>query len=264
MIKLKLNFKEFNIENYSILFQKYFPPTSKSPQPVQATSIVTSVIDPMFQDRFVDQKEVDCRSSIAPFVLLPSNETPMTFSNSVQLAYDGKLPISKFETACGYAEDIYNNLEDTTFTIEECMALYLYTCEWKSDNPYSLLNTSLTNPDRTSLQKWSHYLHYFLGGLRKIPKWKGNQDLYRGVSLDLVSMYPKKYKVGGKITWYSCTSTTTILNSIISFLPPAKPRTIFTINGVFFQGDHCSQYLHFLKKLRCYYPLQHVLRLFLL
>jgi len=187
----------------------------------------------MFQDRFVDQKEVDCRSSIAPFVLLPSNETPMTFSNSVQLAYDGKLPISKFETACGYAEDIYNNLEDTTFTIEECMALYLYTCEWKSDNPYSLLNTSLTNPDRTSLQKWSHYLHYFLGGLRKIPKWKGNQDLYRGVSLDLVSMYPKKYKVGGKITWYSCTSTTTILNSIISFLPPAKPRTIFTINGVF-------------------------------
>jgi len=89
------------------------------------------------------------------------------------------------------------------------------------------------NTDRVQAKRWRHYLHYFLGGLRKIPIWKAPQDLYRGVNLDLVSTYPKKYKIGNKINWYSCTSATTHLQTVTNFLSKDITGTIFVINGVF-------------------------------
>jgi len=69
--------------------------------------------------------------------------------------------------------------------------------------------------------------------LRKIPFWRGNQDLYRGISIDVVEKYPQKYVEGNLITWYGFSSTTTNFKKIQNFLGKDNPCTVFTINSCF-------------------------------
>jgi len=100
----------------------------------------------------------------------------------------------------------------------------------------------MISPNReVETPKWKYYLYFLFNALKKIPKAVLQQDVYRGVDCNLVKDYPTKYVVGKKIIWYSFTSTTTNLQKIMRFLPPTKPRTIFTINGVF-SGRYLQQF----------------------
>jgi len=180
----------------------------------------------------------EARQPLAPYVLLSSADKPLDFASSLLFAYDGLLSLSDIESFLSYGEDIYEELQEkgTSLTLSECLAVYFYTLEWpqKTHNTYSLLNKALVDSNREGATKWKYYLNYLFNALQKIPKWNVQQDLYRGVNLDMVKNYPQKYQVGKKITWYSFTSTTTRLSKIMAFLPsPTKSRTIFTINGAF-------------------------------
>jgi len=68
-----------------------------------------------------------------------------------------------------------------------------------------------------------------MNGLRKIPIWRNQQDVYRGVPINLVSSNPEKYKVDNIITWYGFSSTSTNLGKVQQFLGD-RECTIFSIN----------------------------------
>eukprot|EP01124_Arcella_intermedia_P026877 TRINITY_DN5150_c1_g1_i5.p1 TRINITY_DN5150_c1_g1~~TRINITY_DN5150_c1_g1_i5.p1 ORF type:complete len:212 (-),score=63.55 TRINITY_DN5150_c1_g1_i5:55-660(-) len=148
-----------------------------------------------------------------------------------------------FQGSLPYINEKYQKIPEekkNNLTFDEFCAVYFYTAQWDDKNLYSLLNASLTSKDYSStLPQWKYYLHYLLSAIQKIPKWQGSQDLYRGVSQDLVQQYPSRYKEGETITWYAFTSTTTNLKTVKSFLPEDKPSTIFTINGSF--SGRCIQ-----------------------
>jgi len=180
-------------------------------------------------------------SSLGPLVLFRKTETPLIFEEAVIFAYNHELDDElSFEANIPYGEKIYNKISSSSekvygLTKEEVLAIYFYTLEWipNSLNLYSRLNRDLSTKGReTNAPKWKHYLYYLFNGLRKIPKWIANQDLYRGVNQNLVKYYPEKYAKGAEITWYGFTSTSTNLEKIMSFIKSAD-GTIFSINGCF-------------------------------
>jgi len=108
-----------------------------------------------------------------------------------------------------------------------------YTLEWDSPslNLYTRLNSDLSSSKRNqSAPIWKFYLYYLFNSLRKIPIWKENHDVYRGVSKNLVLIYPEIYSIGKTITWYGFTSTTTSIGNVQDFLGNEE-STIFCING---------------------------------
>src|SRR4051812_3119120 len=98
--------------------------------------------------------------------------------------------------------------------------LFLYRrIKSKDFSLYYRLNSDLSAIDRDSkVPKWRCYLYYLYQGLLKIPNWKGNQDVYRGVNKNLVELNPQKYVIGGEITWYSFISTSTNFTKTKEFL----------------------------------------------
>jgi len=210
------------------------PPPQKSTPTVNANVVFTDVAKET-NFRLLGDTNSEARQPLAPYILLSSTDKPLDFESALLASYDGLLKQSDIESFLSYGEVIYEELQNKgTLTLAECLAVYFYTLEWpqKSHNTYSLLNKSLVDSNREGATKWRYYLYYLFNALQKIPKWIGQQDLYRGVNQDLVKNFPEIYQVGKKLTWYSCTSTTTHLTKIMSFLPSA-PRTIFTINGAF-------------------------------
>jgi len=207
--------------------QKPSPALQPSPTP-----------QPALNPRCFDNLESNARVPLAPFILLNSSESPVPFEDAILCAYEGVSISDYLDSFMAHGEgEIFEYLvkKGTTITLPECLAVYFYTLEWpqKDLNTYTRLNKCLVSENREGARPWSFFLHYLFGALIKIPKWNCQQDLYRGVSCNLVQDYPDKYILGTKITWYSCTSTTTNLPKIMAFLPQNKPRTIFTINGVF-------------------------------
>jgi hypothetical protein len=191
--------------------------------------------------RYIDDMDSDdSQQSLAPLILLRKSENPHLFEKSVELAYGDELDEISFESNIPYAEEIHKKLmssdKDYKLDREELLAIYFYTLEWNptSQNLYSRMNADLTCSNRgNQAPKWKYYLHYLFSSLRKIPLWKVDQDLYRGIRIDVTEKYPKRYVVGNLITWYGFTSTTTNLNVIQNFLGKDKPCTIFTINKCF-------------------------------
>jgi hypothetical protein len=206
-----------------------------TPQKSSTPTVNTNDVTKETNFRLFGDTNSEARQPLSPYVLLSSADKPLDFASALLFSYDGLLSLSDIESFLSYGEEIYEELQEKgTLTLAECLAVYFYTLEWpqKTHNTYSLLSKALVDPNREGATKWKYYLYYLFNALQKIPFWNGHQDLYRGVNLDLVKNYPQKYQVGKKITWYSCTSTTTRLSKIMSFLPSA-PRTIFTINGAF-------------------------------
>jgi len=183
-----------------------------------------------------EESERDFQSPLAPLILLSRKEAPLSFQESITTIYQEEIDIF-FESSVIYAEGIYESLsipeKDYQLDFNEFLAIYFYTLEWtpKSLNLYSKLNRTLCASDRSQeLLPWKHYLHYLINGLRKIPIWKAQQDVYRGVALNLVGLYGEKYKEGKTISWYSFSSTTTNLKKVQEFLGDQE-STIFCING---------------------------------
>jgi len=188
--------------------------------------------------RFLDRNDDDSiiNTPLAPLILLRKNETPLSFEQSIQTVYLEEHDDILYESYIDYAEVLYSDLSEETkngLTLDEFRAIYFYTLEWTPPvlNLYPRLNASLCSKDRgQTAPLWKSYLYYLFNGLRKIPIWKGSQDVYRGVAKNLVKLNPDKYSKGKKITWYGFTSTTTNLEKIQSFIKNAD-STIFCING---------------------------------
>eukprot|EP01124_Arcella_intermedia_P021513 TRINITY_DN3014_c1_g4_i1.p1 TRINITY_DN3014_c1_g4~~TRINITY_DN3014_c1_g4_i1.p1 ORF type:complete len:378 (+),score=93.72 TRINITY_DN3014_c1_g4_i1:73-1206(+) len=194
--------------------------------------------------RFISIETPDTpQQPLAPLILLQTD--PLPFSTSLESAMGTNMDPLFYQSSLPYAKDKFQRLPEEkkhNLTQEQFYAIYFYTAQWPHSDKhlYNLLNATLSSKDRSSSAgQWKHYLHYLLGAFRKIPKWQGNQDLYRGVQLDLVSLFPSKYKIGGIITWFSFSSTTTNLNVVKAFLPEGQQVTIFMINNAF--SGRCIQ-----------------------
>jgi hypothetical protein len=177
-------------------------------------------------------------SPLAPLILLQKNETPLTFEESITSTYKDKDKFDQifFQDSLKIGRKQFLSLTkpeiDYGLKEEEALSIYFYTLEWscRELSLYYRLNKDLTSNQRNSTAPiWKHYLYYLFNALRKVPIWKGNQDIYRGVGKNLVKHYPKKYIEKEEITWYAITSATTSSKCIQSFLTKEE-STIFCIN----------------------------------
>jgi len=140
------------------------------------------------------------RTPLAPLVLLTKTETPLSFKDSLYQVYEDKLEEIFFQSNIHYGEYNYKNSKQAKeyhLTLDEFLSIYFYTIEWTdpSLNLYDRLNSALCSAERTkSAPQWKFFLYYIFNALRKIPIWRGNSDVYRGVSKNLVREYPEKYK----------------------------------------------------------------------
>ena len=183
-----------------------------------------------------------------PFVDL-GGDSPLSLAEAIKMGFTQKdgvcaLDSDQYLLHEAYGVTAFGNLDQNLLIQEgsqlelmsrdEFLAVYFYTTEWKprSRSLYIHLNRDLTDKERSLSSKWKHYLHYFFSALRKIASRPIFQDLYRGVSRNLLAANPKKYSVGSKFVEYATTSTTSKLDVISNFLGE-KTCTIFTINGAF-------------------------------
>lgn len=178
-------------------------------------------------------------AQLLPLVLLKRNETPLSFFESVQFAYQERLgEITKnLEQNLSIASEIYFKLsspeKDYDLCLDEYLSIYFYSLELtpKELNIYTRLNQDLTSSNRDqTIPKWKYYLYYLISALSKIPLWTSQQDLYKGVRLNLVKSYPETYSVGKEIIWWGLTSTTPNLETLHQFLSEEPESTIFCIN----------------------------------
>eukprot|EP00035_Acanthoeca_spectabilis_P005857 m.118219 g.118219 ORF g.118219 m.118219 type:complete len:406 (-) comp13224_c0_seq5:138-1355(-) len=116
----------------------------------------------------------------------------------------------------------------TDMTVDEGVALRLYTCE----SPlYGQLNSVLRSSDRNELKaRFFPYLRLLLGGLAKIGAQE-KRMVNRGVKLDLVTVHPAAYAPGKTLIWWALTSTTAKISALCNpmFLGSNGDRTIFQI-----------------------------------
>jgi len=168
-------------------------------------------------------------------------EEPRSFKESLAIAYGSDFDDFFVNTNIQYGINLYSSLclseKNFDITLEELLAIYFFTLESNPmtfNNLYSSLNKDLMSKDcRASLPKWRFYLYLLFEGLKKIPIWSGN-DLYRGVSMDLISKYPETYVTGNVITWFGITSTTTNIEVIKQFIGDnTSGFTIFSIKSTF-------------------------------
>jgi hypothetical protein len=190
----------------------------------------------------------DTFQPLSPFLKFNESSVP-PLEEAVKHAYyheDGTcfFDVDQYRLQIQYGEMKWQGMDQSTLIAagkqlvemskEEFLALYLYTSE---ANPrdlslYRNLNRDLTSSNRSLATKWAYYLHYLISALRKIPAQKMNQDLYRGVSRNLVSLNPAKYCKGKMIVEYAVTSTTCLFKTVVGFVGSGS-STIFTINGAF-------------------------------
>ncbi|CAF1336350.1 unnamed protein product [Rotaria sordida] len=126
-------------------------------------------------------------------------------------------------------------------TIDESASIILYSMGWKPIDKclYAALNATLRSEDRDQLVPWFLYLKLFLTALSRLPS--SRRFLFRGVKLDLHTMYPK----GETIIWWGFSSCTTSINVLQSerFLGTTGTRTMFTIEC--FSGKDIKQHSYF-------------------
>lgn len=126
-------------------------------------------------------------------------------------------------------------------TVDEHLALRLYTLEWPKQNEsvYTVLNKALRDPKRAaSLPPWFQFLALILTGFSKLPK-TDMCTVYCGVRLNLRD----KYKPGKRIVWWGFSSCTTTIEALEDkFLGKTGPRTLFTVES---DGGKEISYLSF-------------------
>lgn len=194
--------------------------------------------------RFTDYNESNGNQPLSFAVQLRKGEQPLSLFDSVRVAYEDEFDEDQTNALIEAAADTYN-AESVGLSNEQLAAVYLFTAEWfpKPHSLYIKLNADLRATSRQEAQKWRFYLHHLFSALRRLPCWGSQQDLYRGVNVDLTKINPEKYKKGNKFTWYECTSTTVKMDVTMQFLQKGKPKTVFTINGAF-SGQYWCVSLH--------------------
>ena len=111
---------------------------------------------------------------------------------------------------------------------DESASIALYTMEWQpsSDSLYFILNSTLRDEDRTKLKPWFLYLKLLLTALSHLPPIDGC-IIYRGIKLNLSSMYPQD----SVFVWWgfsSCTESIKVLEEE-QFIGTTGTRTLFVI-----------------------------------
>lgn len=136
---------------------------------------------------------------------------------------DGKKKWSKLDPAIRYR-----------LTEEYVKALFLYTYDFgRSDwekNPYRVVNKALGERNAHALPRLFGYILHLLSALRKLPRWKKGEVLYRGVE---GPVSPSVKEVGSVMSWPAFTSTSTDENIVGSFIATAYEPVLFEIRGAF-------------------------------
>jgi len=237
MIKPKLNFKEFNIENYSALFHVYFPPTSlKSQQSGATTEKMSSEKN---EDNMSTKKMPSATNNIVRLLEAPPSSN-LRFNpiygiadikvTSLMEAITPLITNNLVKHIDKYTQDALNLFSEkplpTVLNLDETVAIHLYTQEWPEHtcSLYYVLNAQLRSKDRSMIKPFFPYIKILLTGLTKLDKTPG--ITYRGVGLNLSN----DYTIGDKIQWWSFTSTTTDGNACQNFLEKSPERTLFRLD----------------------------------
>lgn len=128
-------------------------------------------------------------------------------------------------------------------TIDESAAIRLYTIEWKKPHRslYSMLNLTLSKPDRELLRPYHKYLKLLLTALVKVP-CVAPITIWRGVTKNLSTQFPP----GTPVTWWgfsSCTTELTVLENNM-YLGNTGDRTLFSVEVI--NGRTISAHSHFI------------------
>eukprot|EP01124_Arcella_intermedia_P025389 TRINITY_DN4533_c0_g2_i1.p1 TRINITY_DN4533_c0_g2~~TRINITY_DN4533_c0_g2_i1.p1 ORF type:complete len:294 (+),score=79.20 TRINITY_DN4533_c0_g2_i1:2-883(+) len=172
--------------------------------------------------------------TLGPSEQLPSlNESlKQCFPDTFQIILDHKIQM----------ETKYHNLEDHHKRIlsqEDFAAIYYYCIE---DPPiYMDLNLALVDQNRVEkISKWKYYLHYLLNALKKLPPIQPGQVLWRGVTGDLPTAYPKIWAENKRKIIYSFCSSSTTKDKVLQFALKKGDGTLMEIENAHYGRDISS------------------------
>jgi len=117
-------------------------------------------------------------------------------------------------------KDKYLRLNGTSLSERDFMAIYIYTLA--EGNVFKVLNDHMTHTRNQNLHKCRFYIAYLCEALKKISAIP-RLTVYRGVSRNLVELYPSIYQVGLRKNFYSFTSTSTNMGTGIEFATQNDP-----------------------------------------
>jgi len=119
-------------------------------------------------------------------------------------------------------------LPTLTITLDEAIAIYLYTVQWsvtdKESSLYFKLNKALRQEKRDEITMYFPYMEKLLSGWGKLPSIGENKIVYRIVDRDLSA----DYKVGNSIDWWSFSSCSKDFNQCLQFANPVSPDSKIT------------------------------------
>jgi len=186
-----------------------------------------------FPARVSSLSDSECSQPLCPFLMVSQNELK-SLKDSLIHAYQGEREniINLIPIYLDFGLILNPKLS------QEQLSLYIYTCEFPQEravSPYHKLNSDLIHKERRRAEKWRFFMYYFLKALKNTQRIQPTEcpELFRGVNADVVSLFPRKYIVGNTITWWTCTSTSTKLENIYTFLDKGN-GTVFTITNVWF------------------------------
>eukprot|EP01124_Arcella_intermedia_P036322 TRINITY_DN9491_c0_g1_i2.p1 TRINITY_DN9491_c0_g1~~TRINITY_DN9491_c0_g1_i2.p1 ORF type:complete len:388 (-),score=76.84 TRINITY_DN9491_c0_g1_i2:51-1214(-) len=166
---------------------------------------------------------------LASRVKIGEGEKVLPFKESLINALEKDFDETVFESNIPYFNEILSTLPETFWDLskDECKSIYFYTLP-RADPKASIpnaLNHDLTSSSDTDPTKWKSYLHYLFGAIRKLQAW-GPKEVFRGVRLDVVSLFPDLYKEGQTVSWPFLSSGVPDVDSLTDVM---RSGTIFQI-----------------------------------
>lgn len=123
-------------------------------------------------------------------------------------------------------------LDTLSMEREEALAIFIYTYG-SDESPYLVLNRALATRNEDTIPNYRGYIVHLLSALRKLPRYRKRDVLYRGIDANYAAWNQAEYAVGNTLTWPAFTSTSASEDSTSRFLQDAVKPIIFEIHGEF-------------------------------
>ena len=132
-------------------------------------------------------------------------------------------------------EDLKRISKDFDLTKTDIMSIFIYTFEKEgtsSESPYYVVNRALAMRSKEDLLPKREYIFYLLTALRKLPMFRKQKVLYRGIMWPDANVRDTYYE-GRTLSWTSFSSTSTDESTAYEFVEDSKNGVIFEIHGKF-------------------------------
>lgn len=160
--------------------------------------------------------------------LVPDNEEGSEYMSIEKVLHELKYDSFKLDKVREIFEESKEMCERYTLSVGDFIVICLYTLNYGAcgKTVYSLINESISSRHAKNVYRW--YIFHLLFALRKLPCYKNDGALYRGIPREV---NPEKYEIGKSRKWLPFTSTSKERGVAEKFLGKDYPSTLFEIKG---------------------------------